>query len=218
MKEVQEWQLINNPEFGLLKSAVGWMRAHTRSGRPTPDGMDELLLARVEEAGVLPGPPARHLGVRGASARSEASRRRRCRCSAARSSPGGASRSCPATSSKSRTATADPGQGHDQHSPGPRRRGRAGRRRPPPDRDSRGNHAGRLGTPHGDQPEGHRDLSADALTPPAPSSWTMPSACSKTWRSATTPTTRGRAMSDQDFRLPIADFGLPIEDPKSEDR
>jgi len=43
MKEREEWQLINSPEFGLLKSAVSWMRAHTRSGRPTPDGMDELL-------------------------------------------------------------------------------------------------------------------------------------------------------------------------------
>ncbi len=43
MKEQQEWELVNNPEFGLLQAAAPSMRLPTRSGPPTPDDMDELL-------------------------------------------------------------------------------------------------------------------------------------------------------------------------------
>lgn len=43
LKERQEWDLINNPEFGLLHAAVKSMRVHTRHGAPTPDDVDELL-------------------------------------------------------------------------------------------------------------------------------------------------------------------------------
>jgi CRP-like cAMP-binding protein len=46
MKERQEWEMINNREFGLLHSAAPSMRVPTRKGAPTPDDMDELL-ARV---------------------------------------------------------------------------------------------------------------------------------------------------------------------------
>jgi len=46
VKERQEWELINNPEFGLLANVASSMRIPTRSGPPTPDDMDELL-ARV---------------------------------------------------------------------------------------------------------------------------------------------------------------------------
>ena len=46
MKERQEWEMINNPDFGLLHSAPPSMRVQTRTGAPTPDDMDELL-ARV---------------------------------------------------------------------------------------------------------------------------------------------------------------------------
>lgn len=43
IKERQEWELINNPHFGLLHQAPSTMRTPTLSGPPTPDDMDELL-------------------------------------------------------------------------------------------------------------------------------------------------------------------------------
>jgi hypothetical protein len=43
IKEKQEWEMINNKEFGLLHSVAPSMRVQTRSGPPTPDDMDELL-------------------------------------------------------------------------------------------------------------------------------------------------------------------------------
>jgi hypothetical protein len=43
MKEAQEWQMINNPDFGLLHSAETSRRGQPRYGSPTPDDMDELL-------------------------------------------------------------------------------------------------------------------------------------------------------------------------------
>lgn len=43
LKETQENELINNPEFGLLHNADLKQRIHTRSGPPTPDDMDDLL-------------------------------------------------------------------------------------------------------------------------------------------------------------------------------
>ncbi len=45
-KERQEWEIINNPKFGLLHVAPRSMRIQTRAGSPTPDDLDELL-ARV---------------------------------------------------------------------------------------------------------------------------------------------------------------------------
>jgi len=46
MKERQEWEMINNRDFGLLNRVAPSMRVRTRSGTPTPDDLDELL-ARV---------------------------------------------------------------------------------------------------------------------------------------------------------------------------
>ncbi len=46
VKEKQEWEIINNREFGLRHVAPSSMRLQTRTGPPTPDDMDELL-ARV---------------------------------------------------------------------------------------------------------------------------------------------------------------------------
>jgi hypothetical protein len=46
MKERQEWELINNSDFGLVHQVAPSMRLATRSGPPTPDDMDDLL-ARV---------------------------------------------------------------------------------------------------------------------------------------------------------------------------
>lgn len=43
IKERQEWELINNREFGLLHAAPPAMRMQARDGRPTPDALDELL-------------------------------------------------------------------------------------------------------------------------------------------------------------------------------
>jgi hypothetical protein len=43
IKERQESELINNPEYGLLNNASAAQRIKTRSGAPTPDDLDELL-------------------------------------------------------------------------------------------------------------------------------------------------------------------------------
>ena len=48
IRERQEWEMINHPEFGLLHQPPPSMRVTTRNGAPTPDDMDELL-ARVWE-------------------------------------------------------------------------------------------------------------------------------------------------------------------------
>lgn len=46
VKERQEHELINNPNYGLLSHAVPSQRISTRTGAPTPDDFDELI-ARV---------------------------------------------------------------------------------------------------------------------------------------------------------------------------
>ncbi len=43
IKERQEWELINNNQFGLLASVSPAHRITTRYGAPTPDDLDELL-------------------------------------------------------------------------------------------------------------------------------------------------------------------------------
>lgn len=43
IKERQESELINNPEYGLLHSVAPAQRLTTRSGPPTPDDLDELI-------------------------------------------------------------------------------------------------------------------------------------------------------------------------------
>ena len=43
IKERQESELINNPEYGLLHSIVPGQRLNTRTGAPTPDDLDELI-------------------------------------------------------------------------------------------------------------------------------------------------------------------------------
>jgi Phage capsid-like protein/Cyclic nucleotide-binding domain len=43
MKERQESEIINDPQFGLLHAVLPSMRIRTRSGPPTPDDMDDLL-------------------------------------------------------------------------------------------------------------------------------------------------------------------------------
>jgi len=43
VKEREEWELINHPEFGLLKEVAPAQRIKARKGTPTPDDLDELL-------------------------------------------------------------------------------------------------------------------------------------------------------------------------------
>ncbi|WP_342150338.1 family 2B encapsulin nanocompartment shell protein [Methylorubrum sp. SB2] len=43
VKEREEWELLNNAQFGLLNEVSGRQRIPTRSGPPTPDDLDELL-------------------------------------------------------------------------------------------------------------------------------------------------------------------------------
>ncbi len=46
MRERQEYELVNNPEVGLLPGADPRQRIPTRDGPPTPDDLDELLTRR----------------------------------------------------------------------------------------------------------------------------------------------------------------------------
>ncbi len=58
-RERQEWEIVNNPRFGLLASTAPSMRIPTRTGPPTPDDMDELLsLVWKEPAFFLAHPKA----------------------------------------------------------------------------------------------------------------------------------------------------------------
>ncbi|MGW2401029.1 family 2B encapsulin nanocompartment shell protein [Kitasatospora sp. NPDC001664] len=43
IRETQEFELVNNPDFGLLAQTAYEQRISTRSGPPTPSDMDELL-------------------------------------------------------------------------------------------------------------------------------------------------------------------------------
>ena len=43
IKERQESELVNNGDYGLLKSVAPSMRVKTRTGPPTPDDLDELI-------------------------------------------------------------------------------------------------------------------------------------------------------------------------------
>jgi CRP-like cAMP-binding protein len=51
LRERQEYEMINNSEFGLLHNADLKQRIYTRSGAPTPDDMDELLATVWKEPG-----------------------------------------------------------------------------------------------------------------------------------------------------------------------
>ena len=46
LRERQEHEMVNNPEFGLLHNADLKSRIHSRTGPPTPDDLDELLSRR----------------------------------------------------------------------------------------------------------------------------------------------------------------------------
>ena len=58
LRERQEWELVNNPDFGLLHNAQFDQRISTRSGPPTPDDFDELLSMRRDTNMFLAHPKA----------------------------------------------------------------------------------------------------------------------------------------------------------------
>jgi hypothetical protein len=43
VKEREEWELLNHPQFGLLNEVAPAQRVDARKGAPTPDDLDELL-------------------------------------------------------------------------------------------------------------------------------------------------------------------------------
>ncbi|MEU4118636.1 family 2B encapsulin nanocompartment shell protein [Kitasatospora sp. NPDC028055] len=56
LRERQEHEMINNPEFGLLHNADFDQRIQTHSGPPTPDDLDELLNRRRDPDYLLAHP------------------------------------------------------------------------------------------------------------------------------------------------------------------
>jgi hypothetical protein len=58
LRERQEHELVNNPEFGLLPNAHSRQRFPARSGPPTPDDLDELLCRRRSSRFFLAHPSA----------------------------------------------------------------------------------------------------------------------------------------------------------------
>lgn len=58
LRERQEYEMINNREFGLLQNADLSQRIPTRTGPPTPDDLDELLTRRRNPQFLLAHPRA----------------------------------------------------------------------------------------------------------------------------------------------------------------
>ncbi|MDT0449738.1 family 2B encapsulin nanocompartment shell protein [Streptomyces hesseae] len=58
LRERQEYELVNNREFGLLHNVDYSQRVQTHSGPPTPDDMDELLSMRRQTKFFLAHPKA----------------------------------------------------------------------------------------------------------------------------------------------------------------
>jgi CRP-like cAMP-binding protein len=58
LRERQEYEMINNPDFGLLHNVDYRQRINTHSGPPTPDDMDELLSLRRNTRLILAHPRA----------------------------------------------------------------------------------------------------------------------------------------------------------------
>ncbi|MBX9390376.1 family 2B encapsulin nanocompartment shell protein [Streptomonospora nanhaiensis] len=58
LRERQEHELVNNPDFGLLHNADLKQRIPTRTGPPTPDDLDELISRRRKTRVILAHPRA----------------------------------------------------------------------------------------------------------------------------------------------------------------
>ena len=98
MKERQENELVNNPSYGLLHNAAAVDARADPQGPAHAGRLRRAHHARLEGAGVLPGPPARHRGVRARVHPARCAARDRHAVRARRSSPGAASPSSRRTS------------------------------------------------------------------------------------------------------------------------
>jgi CRP-like cAMP-binding protein len=58
LRERQEHELINNPEFGFLHNADFKQRVHARRGPPTPDDLDDMINRRKRPRAILAHPRA----------------------------------------------------------------------------------------------------------------------------------------------------------------
>ena len=58
LRERQEHDMLNNPDFGLLHNADHSQRLHTRNGAPTPNDLDELVSRRRKTKFFLAHPKA----------------------------------------------------------------------------------------------------------------------------------------------------------------
>jgi hypothetical protein len=58
IRERQEWELVNNREFGLLHNIDYGQRISSFTGPPTPDDMDELISMRRKTKVILAHPKA----------------------------------------------------------------------------------------------------------------------------------------------------------------
>ena len=103
MRERQEWDLINDPQTGLLGQVAETMRIPTRLGAPTPDDFDEMLsLVWKEPAFFLAHP--RTIAAFGRECTRRGVPPPTVQLHAHRSSPGVACRSCRPTNSPSTPA------------------------------------------------------------------------------------------------------------------
>ena len=57
VKERQEDQLVNNKEYGLLNQVVDSQRISTRTGPPTPDDFDDLIVKVWKQPSFFLAPP-----------------------------------------------------------------------------------------------------------------------------------------------------------------
>lgn len=93
IKERQEYELVNNPEYGLLSQVTPEQTIQTLAGAPTPDDLDALITKVWKTPAFFLTNP---LGVAafGRGPPTGACRRQWSACSVRSSSRGAASRSC----------------------------------------------------------------------------------------------------------------------------
>ena len=129
LRERQENEMINNPEFGLLHNADLKQRIHTRSGPPTPDDLDDLLATVWKDPGFLLAHPQHDRRDRpGVQCSRAVSDRGRFHGAFAALLARGADLPVQQDSGDAGTDEFDSSAAH--------RRGKAGRRRSAPDRNS----------------------------------------------------------------------------------
>ncbi len=191
LRERQEHEMVNNPDFGLLHNAdLRPADPDPFSGPPTPDDIDELLCR-----GATPGsscPPAGDRRVRPGVQQARASTRP---ASAPRRADGArlarrADPPCNKIPISRAQHLLDPGAAH--------RRGRPGRGRPAPDRHPRRVRARPERPLHGHQRQGGHVLPGSAYYSAAVLVPTR-SACWRTSSSAASPARRAQPTEDEGY-------------------